>query len=81
MDFDKPFSNGKWAKTVTTVGEAIEELKRLPPDMPVRQGFSDSVDLVVFNRDKIDMHCSFEEGGDWDTDDDPQSGNFYSIGA
>ena len=81
MDFDKAFSNGKWAKTVSTVGEAIEELKRLPPDMPVQQGFADCVDLVVFNRDKPDMHCSFEEGGDWDEDDDPQSDNFYSLGA
>lgn len=60
----KPFSNGGWAVNVRTVGSLITELQCLPHDTPVRIGFSDSADLVLFNR-KDDPHVSLEEGGDW----------------
>jgi hypothetical protein len=63
---DKAFSNGSWTINCKTVGDVIKELQRLPPELPVHQGFEDSVDLVVFNRDRADVHVSFAEGGEWD---------------
>lgn len=62
------FSNGKWHKNVTTVGEMVRELSLLDPSIPVKEGFSDSVDIVVFNRDEDDIQVGFDEGGEWDKD-------------
>jgi len=62
------FSNGKWHKNVTTVGEMVQELSLLDPDIPVKEGFSDSVDIVVFNRDGDDIQVGFDEGGEWGED-------------
>lgn len=64
------FSNRDWKINVATVGEAIEELSKLDPDMPIHQGFEYSVDMVVFNRGKEDEHLSFEEGGSWTEQED-----------
>lgn len=60
------FSNGEWNKNVKTVGEMIDELSLLDPNLPVKQGFSESVDIVVFNRNRDDVQVAFEEGGSWD---------------
>jgi len=60
------FSNGKWHKNVTTVGEVIAELSLIDPDTPVKSSFVDSVDLVFFNRLKADPHIAFEDGEEWD---------------
>jgi hypothetical protein len=67
------FSNGKWNKNVTTVGEMVDEMSRLPRGLKVKQGFSPSADLVVFNRDGVDRHLSMDEGGQWDEDVDIES--------
>lgn len=64
MDLNTAFSNGKWSVNVRNVGQLIDELKRLPADLPVRMGFEDSADLVVFNRDD-DPHVALEDGNDW----------------
>lgn len=62
------FSNGKWHKNVSTVGEMIEELKLLDPDMPVDQDYDGKgADIVVFNRES-DPHVQICEGGEWDDD-------------
>jgi hypothetical protein len=67
---DKAFSNGKWTMTVSTVGELVDELNRLPRDLPTKLGFAEATDIVVFNRGSDDAHVSFEEGGDWDEDEE-----------
>jgi hypothetical protein len=71
-NFDEVFSNGHWAIKVNTVEEAINELKRLPPGMPVRKE-NEGVDIVVFNRPGsegaaigAETHVGFEDGGEWD---------------
>ena len=55
----------KWSYNAKTVGEAIEALKNFPLDTLINQGFTDSVDIVLFNRNEENQHMSFEEGGDW----------------
>ncbi len=62
---DQRFSNDNWHKNVTTVGEMIDELSRLPRDLPIKQDFSNSADLVLFNRYSSDCHLSVDEGGTW----------------
>jgi hypothetical protein len=76
MQFDQAFSNNNWHVNCETVGDVIDELNRLPRDLPIVQGFADSVDLVVFNRDQENAHLSFEDGGDWsdDSEDDAAYG-------
>jgi len=58
------FTNEKWYVTVNTVEELINELKLLPPMLPVKQG-NDGVDVVMFNRERDDEYLTFEEGGEW----------------
>jgi hypothetical protein len=66
MSLEKAFSNGKWAITVHTVGELIDELSRLPRDLPVDQEYEGrGSDLVVINRDS-DAHIRLDEAGFWD---------------
>lgn len=77
MNLDKAFTNGKWAVNVRSVGQLIEELQRLPADLPVRMGFEDSADVVVFNRND-DPHVGLEEGGDWCEE---ECDDFHVIGA
>ena len=67
---EQRFSNGKTHINCTTVGGIIDELNRLPRDLPAYQGGEDSVDLVVFNIGNPDMHLAFEDGGDWTCDED-----------
>jgi hypothetical protein len=47
--------------TVDTVGEAIEQLKRLPEDLEISQGFSEGVRLIVYNISRHNPHLAFEE--------------------
>lgn len=64
MNLDTPFSSGKWYVNCKTVGEVIDELSKLPRDLPCHQGFEKSVDIVVFNR-KTEPVVEFEEGDSW----------------
>ena len=59
------FKNGNNAIECHTVGEVITALQQLPSDLPVHQGFEESVDLVVFKDMQDDEHLSFKEGGDY----------------
>lgn len=68
---DKAFSNGKWSINVRTVGEMIDELSRLPRDMQVKQGFEDSTDIVVFNRN-TEPFVEMEDGNRWDDEDEDE---------
>lgn len=69
------FSNGKTYINVKTVGQAIEELKRLPPDMPMNQEYDgNGADIVIFNRDLEDPHVEFTGGGEWDEDTEQGDG-------
>lgn len=60
------------APTVRTVGEMIEQLQRLPPDLEVRAGWSDAAMLVVYNinnRDCIHLEiCEVDEDDEDDSD-------------
>ncbi len=67
------FSNKQTAKNVTNVGEMIDELSRLPRDLKIKQGFSPSADLVVFNIRQDDRHLEVTEGGEWDEEADIES--------
>jgi hypothetical protein len=65
------FTNQKWYRTVNTVEDLIVELKRLRKDMPVKfntnqNNQSESVDVVLLNRDTEDVYVSFAEGGEWE---------------
>lgn len=68
MSVTKRFSNGKTHKNVKTVGETIEELKRLHPDTLVKGALAKSVDLIYYNAKQLDEHVAFENGGSWDKD-------------
>ena len=69
MKFENALSNGKWAKTVQTVGDLIEELKRLPAELPVDQKFEGrGSDLVIMNRDMPNAHIQLSGAGEWDED-------------
>jgi len=64
------FSNGKFAKTVQTVGELIEELSRLPPETPVDQEYEGrGSDVVLMNRNQDNAHIQLSEAGLWDEED------------
>jgi hypothetical protein len=54
-----------------TVRELIEQLERLPEDLPINQGFEEGVVPVVFHVANDDTHVLQFEGNDgtW-TDDD-----------
>lgn len=51
-----------------TVGELMQELAKLPPELPIKLSFEDGVKPVVYNAKYDDRHLSFEEneGGDDD---------------
>lgn len=63
-----PFSNSGWSIKAMTVGDMIEELQKLPPDMSVELFPSQGVDLVVFNRGMKEEHLGFKEAGSWSED-------------
>lgn len=69
MDIENTFSNGRYSIECQTVGDVIDELSRLPRDLPVKQGLEESVDLVVVNLKHADTHLIFEEGGEFSGDD------------
>lgn len=69
VGLDQAFSNGKWNVNVSTVGELIDELSRLPRTLAVKSGFADSADVVVFNRDS-EPFLELQDGGDWADDED-----------
>lgn len=46
-----------------TVADVIEQLKRLPPELPVNQGFETGVCIVVYNISN-EPHLEFEEAND-----------------
>jgi hypothetical protein len=59
-----PFEYPK-LRACATVGELVAELARLPPDLEIRQSFSEGVLPVVFNR-TTDVHLRLEENdGTW----------------
>lgn len=64
MKLDTAFSNDKWAIEVFSVGGMIDELSRLPRDMPLSQGSENYADLVVLNRCTYPV-LGVEEGGIW----------------
>jgi hypothetical protein len=64
------FSNGSWAVNVTTVGEMVDELSRLPKDMPVQGVLEDTVDAVIMNRRYASAFVAFEEGGEWTAEEE-----------
>lgn len=73
MELKTAFSNGKSVKNVRTVGQLIEELQRLPPSLPVDQGYDDDgTDIVIFNIESGSPHVSFAEGLDWDYPDEDE---------
>jgi len=43
-----------------TVGELIEQLQRLPCDLPIKQGYEDGCTLTVYNI-KTDAHLEITE--------------------
>jgi hypothetical protein len=70
MNNDKPFSNKSCCIECFTVGDVIRELERLPKALAVHQGFSESVDIVLFNRKKPSIHVGFADGGEWSNDEE-----------
>ena len=63
------FSNGSWNIEVSTVGELIDELSLLDEDMPVEQGRSQSVDIVIHNHTTAEPFVGFDDGGEWGQDE------------
>jgi len=56
------FYNDKGTPVVCkTVGEVIEQLKRLPDDLAIGQGFGSAVRLTVYNITREDPHLDFSE--------------------
>lgn len=55
------FFSSKYERVVCeTVAEVIEQLKRLPPHLVIKQGFETGVQLVVYNI-SAEPHLEFEE--------------------
>lgn len=63
MNIDEKFTNGNLNQPVAcTVGELIEILKELPPELPISDdGRHASMEVVVFNVDGDDTHMSLEQ--------------------
>lgn len=59
------FKNGAFAHNVKNVGELIDSLKQLDPNTPTKQGFADSVDVVIYNSEFENRHIGFDDGGSW----------------
>ena len=58
----KDFYNEKRTPVLCeTVGEVIEQLKRLPEDLAIGQGFGEAVILTVYNISMENPHLSFDE--------------------
>jgi hypothetical protein len=60
-------------KAALDVGSLIDELAKLPRDMPIGTGFDEGVKPVVFNEsdDGVGVLSLEENDGTWDDDDEP----------
>ncbi len=56
------FSNGKHFINVSTVGDLKAVLEELDDEMPVEQGFSESVDVMIYHNLMDEPHLAFEDG-------------------
>lgn len=62
--------------TAETIGELIDVLKQLPPEVTIKQGFGEGVSVTLYNigGDFDGSHVEFgeveEELFDWDDEDD-----------
>lgn len=56
------FSNGKHFINVKTVGELKSVLAELPDDLSVKQGFSDTTDVLIYHNMAGVPHLGFEDG-------------------
>ncbi|MCA2497819.1 hypothetical protein R7P75_04705 [Vibrio sp. 2175-1] len=56
------FSNGEYFINVSTVGDLKAILEQLDDEMPIEQGFSDSVDVMIYHNMMGDPHLEFEDG-------------------
>lgn len=57
---DGVFTRQPILEPVLTVGELIEQLKRLPPELEIQQGFDEGARLVVYNC-RTTPHLEIEE--------------------
>lgn len=55
-DEDSPYAE--------TVEDLIEQLQRLPPDLPVKHGFDHGCRLTVYNIKQDDVHLEIGDAGD-----------------
>lgn len=60
--FKTTFSNGKHFVNVCTVGELKAVLAELDDELTIEQGFSDSVDVMLFCNSHGEPHLAFEDG-------------------
>ena len=57
------------SRPIRTVAGLIKHLQKLPPRMPVHSGFSDAVEVKVYNYSEsvkelgLTLHCEIEEAG------------------
>ncbi len=56
------FNNGKHFINVETVAELKAALTQLPDDLEIKQGFSETVDVVVLHNPNDEYHLAFEDG-------------------
>lgn len=56
------FSNGEHFINVSTVGDLKAVLEQLDDEMPIEQGFSDSVDVMIYRNLMDEPHLAFEDG-------------------
>nr|AKN36623.1 hypothetical protein [Vibrio splendidus]AKN40568.1 hypothetical protein [Enterovibrio norvegicus] len=60
--FKTKFSNGKHFVNVCTIGELKAVLAELDDELTIEQGFSDSVDVMLFCNSHGEPHLAFEDG-------------------
>lgn len=56
------FNNGKHFINVCTVGELKAVLDELDDELTIEQGFSDSVDVMIYHNVQGEPHLEFEDG-------------------
>lgn len=61
MSIPEKFYKGDDQPCAYTVGELIEILQELPPDLCVDMGFDTAAVVVVYNHGKPHMHVAIEE--------------------
>lgn len=60
-DIPREFYYGDDHPICYTVGDLVEQLKRLPRGMKINQGFGRGVEVIVYNHGRSDCHLEFEE--------------------